>query len=132
MSRSVRYIPLFAAVAVLCAAGAHAALSSHAAVSQTLHAYVHDDESIGLTFDDGSPVGSQARTPPAIPPGTYTVKVIDDSGAHNFHLMGPGVDVSTSVGDSASPTWTVTFQSGASYEYLCDAHPDYMYGIFTT
>jgi len=55
MPRSVRFIPVAAAVAVLAAAGANAALTSqskvsaHHAVSSTLHAFVHDDESIGLT-----------------------------------------------------------------------------------
>src|SRR5581483_10362403 len=40
------------------------AARSDAAVSQTMHAFVHVDESIGLTFDDGSAVGSQGREPP--------------------------------------------------------------------
>jgi plastocyanin len=137
MARSVRYIPVFLAVAVLGAAGAHAALSSHAAttshtaVSSTLHAFVHDDSTIGLTYDDGSDVGSQARVPPTIPPGTYTIKVLDDAHDHNFHITGPGVEQSTDIGGSSSPTWTVTFQPGGAYEFLCDAHPDFMYGNFT-
>jgi plastocyanin len=136
MPRSVRFIPVVAAAAVLAAAGAHAALSgqqtvsAHHAVSSTLHAFVHDDESIGLTYDDGSPVGNQSRVPPTIPPGTYTVKVIDDTTQHNFHLTGPGVEQSTGIGDMASPTWTVTFQAGGQYEFLCDEHPDFMYGYF--
>lgn len=127
---------MLAAVAVLAAAGAHTAfsgqatVSTHHAVSSTLHAFVHDDESIGLTYDDGSPVGSQSRVPPTIPPGTYTVKVIDDTTQHNFHITGPGVDVSTGIGDMATPTWTVTFQAGGQYEFLCDEHPDFMYGYF--
>lgn len=136
MPRSVRLIPVAAAVAVLAAAGAHAALfsqttvSTHHAVSSTLHAFVHDDESIGLTYDDGTPVGNQSRVPPTIPPGTYTVKVIDDTTQHNFHLTGPGVEQSTGIGDMASPSWTVTFQAGGQYEFVCDEHPDFMYGYF--
>lgn len=136
MPRSVRFIPVVAAGAVLAAAGAHAALSGQQtvsadrAVSSTLHAFVHDDESIGLTYDDGSPVGNQSRVPPTIPPGTYTVKVIDDTTQHNFHLTGPGVEQSTGIGDMGTPSWTVTFQAGGQYEYLCDEHPDFMYGYF--
>ena len=76
----------------------HAAVSSHRAVSSTLHATVHEDNTITLTFDDGSAVGSQARTPPEIPAGTYTIRVVNDADEHNFHLSGPGVDQSTSVG----------------------------------
>ena len=137
MVRSVSYIPVFLAVAVLGAAGAHAALSSHSvarshrAVSSTLHAFVHDDSTIGLMFDDGSPVGSQAHVPPTIPAGTYTIQVTDDAHDHNFHLTGPGVEQSTDIGGLSSPTWTVTFQPGGSYEFVCDAHPDFMYGNFT-
>jgi hypothetical protein len=130
--RRLRAVPVVLAVAVLGAAGAHAAFSSHTAVSPTMHAFVHEDQSIGLTFDDGTPIGSQARTPPSIPPGTYTIRVVDDASTHNFHIHGPGVDVSTGVGDIASPTWTVTFQPGSSYQFLCDEHPDFMYGNFTT
>ena len=86
--RRIRYIPVVLGVVVCAAVGAHAALSSHTAVSQTMHAFDHDDESIGLRFDDGSDVGNQARNAPVIPPGTYTIVAVDDSGAHNFHLTG--------------------------------------------
>ena len=47
---------------------------AHAAVSQTMHAFVHPDDSIGLTFDDGSQVGNQAAVPPTDPPGTYSIR----------------------------------------------------------
>jgi len=125
-----RYIPVALGVIVCAAVGARAALSSHTAVSPTMHAFVHDDESIGLRFDDGSDVGNQARNPPVIPPGTYTISVVDDSGAHNFHLTGPNVDMGTTIGGIVSPTWTVTFQAGGHYRFQCDDHPDFMYGEF--
>jgi hypothetical protein len=130
--RGLRPIPILLGAAALAAAGAGTASSSRAAVSQTMHAYVHEDASIGLTFDDGSPVGNQAATPPTIPPGTYTIRAVDDAFSHNFHLSGPGVDVSTSVGETGSPTWTVTFQPGSQYRFVCDDHPDFMYGVFNT
>lgn len=131
MGRCARRIPVLLAVIVLAAAGAHAALSSHAAVSPTMHAFVHEDSSIGLTFDDGSNVGSQAAPPPNIPAGTYTIRAVDDAFTHNFHLGGPGVDVSTTIGGMATPTWTVTLQAGARYRFVCDDHPDFMWGEFT-
>jgi hypothetical protein len=127
-----RYIPVLLGVSLLAAAGAQAAFSSHTAVSQTMHAYVHEDTSIGLTFDDGSNVGNQATTPPTIPPGTYTIRAEDDAFTHNFHLAGPGVDVSTTIGGTGTPTWTVTFQPGSQYRFVCDDHPDFMYGVFFT
>jgi len=132
MTPSVRYVPAVLAVAALAAVGARAAFSSHAAVSSTMHAYVHEDASIGLTFDDGTAVGNQASTAPTIPAGTYTIRVVDDAFTHNFHLGGPGVDVGTTIGGTGTPTFTVTLQPGATYRYQCDDHPDFMYGAFTT
>jgi hypothetical protein len=127
-----RYVPVLLGLSLLAAAGAHAAFSSRAAVSSTMHAFVHEDASIGLTFDDGSVVGNQATTPPTIPPGTYTILAVDDAFTHNFHLGGPGVDVSTTIGGTGTPTWTVTFQPGSQYRFVCDDHPDFMYGVFNT
>jgi hypothetical protein len=106
--------------------------SSHAASSPTMHAFVHEDNAIGLTFDDGTAVGNQDRTPPTIPPGAYTIRVVDDATEHNFHLSGPGVDQATSTGESSSPTWTVTLQPGSTYRFQCDTHSDFMYGVFQT
>jgi plastocyanin len=130
--RGLRFVPVVLGVAVLAAAGAREALSAHAAVSPTMHAFVHEDATIGLTFDDGSAVGNQAGVPPTIPPGTYTIRAVDDALSHNFHLYGPGVDVMTTIGGTASPTWTVTFQPGGQYRFVCDDHADFMYGLFNT
>jgi hypothetical protein len=127
----VRAIPALLGAAVLMVS-ALGVSRSHAAVSQTMHATVHEDQSISLVFDDGTPVGNQARTPPTIPPGTYTIRVVDDTDEHNFHLSGPGVDQATSVGGSSSPTWTITLQPGAQYRFQCDTHFDFMFGVFNT
>jgi len=138
--RRARNVPVFLGIVVLGATIAlelgagrsHAAVSSQRAVSSTMSAYVHDDASIGLNFADGTGVGSQAKVPPTIPPGTYTINVVDDAYEHNFHLMGPGVDLSTPIDDVQTTTWTVTLQPGSSYRYQCDAHPDFMWGDFVT
>jgi plastocyanin len=123
-------VVLTATVALKLGAGrSHAAVT---AVSSTMHAYVHEDNSIGLTFDDGSVVGSQARTPPTIPPGTYVIRVVDDAVEHNFHLSGPGVDQATTVDGTETPTWTVTFQAGGAYRFQCDPHYDFLFGLFQT
>jgi hypothetical protein len=130
--RRARLVPVFLGIVVLAATVVHAAISSHSAVSPTMHAFVHEDASIGLTFDDGTMIGSQGKTPPTIPPGTYTIRVTDDAYTHNFHLFGPGVEMATPVDELASPTWTVTFQPGGTYKFQCDVHADYMYGVFLT
>jgi plastocyanin len=110
--------------------GSDAAVTSHAAVSSTMRAFVNEDASIGLTFDDGTDVGSQARTPPTIPAGTYTIRVTDNATIHNFHLSGPGVQQTTPIDEKMTATWTVTFQTGGTYRFQCDDHLDFMYGVF--
>ena len=70
--------------------------TSQAAVSSTMHAVVREDNTIGLTFDDGSPVGSQARETPTIPAGTYTVRVQDAAlGPAEFAVTGPRGSMAT-------------------------------------
>jgi plastocyanin len=140
MTLRARNIPVFLGIVLLAATvalrlgvgGSHAAVSSNTAVSSTLHAFVHESAEIGMTFDDGTDVGSQARTPPTIPPGTYTIRVVDDAVTHNFHLTGPGVDMTTPVDEMQTSTWTVTFQPGSTYRFQCDIHSDYMYAVFQT
>src|SRR5262245_2002999 len=81
-----RLVPLFLGAFVLVATialklyvdGSRAAVQANAAVSQTMHAVVHQNDDIFLTFDDGSAVGNQDRVPRTIPAGTYTVRVVDD------------------------------------------------------
>ena len=54
--------------------------------------------------------------------GTYTLHVEDKSGAHNFHLIGPGVDEAvTDVPFEGEKTVTVTLKQG-TYTYQCDPH----------
>jgi plastocyanin len=54
--------------------------------------------------------------------GTYTLKVEDKSDQHNFHLIGPGVDMKvTDVGFVGDKTVTVTLKKG-TYAYQCDPH----------
>jgi plastocyanin len=53
--------------------------------------------------------------------GTYKIKVQDKSSQHDFHLVGPGVNKSTSVGSTLETTWTVKLKPG-TYTYRCDPH----------
>jgi plastocyanin len=62
--------------------------------------------------------------------GTYTVKISDKSNIHNFHLTGPGLNKSTSVGGTGSQTWTLKLKKG-KYHYQCDPHASFMNGSFT-
>ena len=61
--------------------------------------------------------------------GKYTFVISDKSSIHNFHLRGPGVNKSTSVGATGSKKWTVTLKKG-TYRYVCDPHASQMKGSF--
>src|SRR3954452_21534686 len=62
--------------------------------------------------------------------GTYTLTVQDKADLHNFHLVGPGVDVATDIDFVGTQTFTVTLKDG-TYAYDCDAHATTMHGSFT-
>ena len=53
--------------------------------------------------------------------GRYVIIIRDRSPIHNFHLTGPGVNKSTSVGAKQTVKWTVTLQAG-TYTFRSDAH----------
>lgn len=85
---------------------------------------LNDSPSISLTNEAGATVRD-------IPAGTYEIEVRDHSDLHNFHLTGPGVDMSTEVGLVETKTWTVTFQDKQTYRFVCDPHATAMRGSFT-
>ena len=62
--------------------------------------------------------------------GTYVFKIADKSNIHDFHLTGPGVNKTTSVGSTGSSTWKLTLKKG-TYKYVCDPHSSFMKGSFT-
>jgi plastocyanin len=61
--------------------------------------------------------------------GTYRLKIEDKSSVHDFHLTGPGVNKSTTVGGMSETTWTVRLTPG-KYTYYCDPHANQMRGSF--
>jgi plastocyanin len=55
-------------------------------------------------------------------PGSYKITVADKSNAHNFHILGPGVNKKiTSVPFVGSQSYTVTLKKG-KYTIQCDPH----------
>lgn len=84
--------------------------------------------SVGPGFVIGLTQGGQPVT--TLAAGTYTLVVDDKSNAHNFHLTGPGVDVSTTVEETGTKTFRVKLRAG-SYHYQCDPHASTMQGDFT-
>jgi hypothetical protein len=63
--------------------------------------------------------------------GVYRMTVQDLADDHNFHLRGPGVNVTTSVGGTGAKTFRLTLQPGKTYRFVCDPHADEMRGSFT-
>lgn len=61
--------------------------------------------------------------------GTYVIKVEDRASVHDFHLRGPGVDKSTSIGGVGERLWTVKLSPGR-YTFVCDPHAGQMHGSF--
>lgn len=119
----LRLVRLVLLLAVVLAAGVVAAARVTAADGLTLTATVGPDFSISLTMPDGSPVQH-------LDAGSYTIVVHDRSPEHNFHLMGPGVDTSTTVPESGDTTWSLTLRDG-TYTFQCDPHATAMRGSFT-
>lgn len=95
-----------------------------AATDNNLVATVGPGFSIRLADSTGHTVTNLA-------PGAYTITIhnLSPTQEHNFHLIGPGVDMASEF-DNNTVTWNVTFVDG-KYSYRCDAHPTLMKGSFT-
>ena len=73
---------------------------------------------------------AQGNAVTRVEPGEFEVEVDDRSEEHNFHLSGPGVDVSTDVDAVGKQTFKVTLANGR-YTFVCDPHSSRMLGAFT-
>jgi len=91
------------------------------AETETLKGTVGPGFTISLKYE-----GKTAKTLKA---GTYKVVVSDKSSIHDFHLTGPGVNKSTSVGGTGTKTWTLKLKKG-TYKFVCDPHASVMKGSF--
>jgi hypothetical protein len=117
-----------AGVAVLGATAVVAtAAASSPAVTTKLFAYVNepDEPYNGIWLKDAN--GALVTH---LDPGTYEIEVDDRSAMSSFHLVGPGVDMKTTIEGVGQTTWTVTFTDG-TYGYHCDFLPSVMHGLFT-
>ena len=83
------------------------------------------------TVGPGFTIGLAKDSAPmkALAAGRYTLHVDDQSSIHNFHLVGPGVDVSTAVDFVGQRSFTITLLPG-TYRFVCDPHRTLMHGRF--
>jgi plastocyanin len=72
---------------------------------------------------------AKGNTVTRIRTGTHTIKVNDRSSAHNFHLLGQGINKKTRLGFVGRKTWRLSFPEGR-YVYRCDPHRRHMRGSF--
>ena len=93
------------------------------AAGPELHGSVGPGFSISLTDASGNAVNH-------LDPGSFSLTVDDKSNEHNFHLQGPGVDVSTTVDEVGQKTFNLNLVDG-KYTFICDAHPTLMSDSFT-
>ena len=63
--------------------------------------------------------------------GDYRLRITDRSGddRHNFHLVGPGVDMRTGLNFVGGRVWRVKLRRG-TYRFVCDPHAFVMHGSF--
>ena len=98
-------------------------LASSAGAAETkLVGTVGPGFTIELRDEQGQPVKQ-------LQPGAVELVVSDRSEEHNFHLQGPGVDVTTGVDTTGDTRFAVTLGEGR-YTFLCDVHPARMLATF--
>ena len=102
---------------ILAALAAVAALVAAASASAATPKLV-GETGPGFSIEVKTSAGKDVKSLKA---GTYVIKVEDKSSIHNFHLIGPGVNKTTSVGGTGEKTWTVKLKPG-KYTYQCDVH----------
>jgi hypothetical protein len=88
-----------------------------------LIAIVGPGHSISLRTDEGQPITH-------LNAGSYWLVVRDRSRRCNFHLRGPGVNRSTSVGSRGERTWILTLRPGR-YRFGCDTQAARLRGSFS-
>ena len=119
MFNRLTFLLSLAAVALVAVAGVNAATSKE---SFDLKGEVYPNYKIEFV----NRADAKVKTVKA---GTKRIKIEDKSSIHNFHLNGPGVNKSTSVGFVGERIWTVKLKPG-KYSYWCDPHSSMMRGSF--
>ena len=107
----------------LLAAGALAISAVPASAATTL------DGLVGPGFNISLAQGGKKVT--SLKAGTYTIKVVDKTNAHDFVLNGPGISNKSITGlkEVATKSMTVTLKKG-TYVFFCTPHQSMMQGSF--
>jgi hypothetical protein len=96
----------------------------------------HENHTITVAFDDGTPVGTLGGTGTVIAPGSYTLHFDDAVGVEgpDFDLRGPGVSLQEDLffGEAPSATHRVTFQPGSTYTWRNTEQPNTVFTFRTS
>jgi hypothetical protein len=137
MSRPVRLLATFAAVAALAATLTASAPAAAAARSITLE---YTDTGVLLVVtDSGTTIRTSSAPGVVISPGSYQVIFNNDMPdsrdiQHAFRLQGPGVNLQTdmSAGDDKTQLYDVVLAPTAVYTFADDRQPSLPHVVFST
>lgn len=105
--------------AVIAVASCAALLGAGAAIAAATATPLGGTTGPGYSIVLKTKAGAKVKS---LKPGSYTITVNDKSSAHEFHLIGPGVNKRiTTLGFQGKRTKTVTLKAG-TYIYQCDPH----------
>ena len=79
------------------------------------------------TFIFKDKAGKQVRS---LKPGKYTISVQDFSRIQNFHLVGPSLNLKTSLRGKGSSGWAIVLKAG-TFRYYSDGSPSKLRGSFS-
>ena len=79
-------------------------------------------------------VGADGKRVRVLQPNTYRIVVHDRTTVQNFHLVGPGVNISSDLlpCENPAPVNTVMLLPSSTYTYEDSRHPDLTHVVFTT
>ena len=80
----------------------------------------------GSTFIFKDKAGKQVSS---LKPGKYTITVQDFSKIQNFHLVGPSLNLKTSLRGKGSTGWAIILKAG-TFRYYSDGSPSKLKGSF--
>jgi hypothetical protein len=137
MSRPVRLLATFAAVAALLATLAASAPAAAVARAITLE-YTDTGVLLALT-DSGTTIRTSSAPGAVISPGSYQVIFNNDMPdsrdiQHAFRLQGPGVNLQTdmSAGDDKTQLYDVVLAPSGVYTFADDRQPSVPHVVFST
>ena len=123
------------------AAGAGSSRAADAA--PTFNVLYRDNGTISVTLSDGTAVGAPRAPGTVIAPGTYAVVFNHDAKIlHQFHIFGPGAEMTVSPADGSDGmcggsaylygTYRVTLQPNSTYVFQDDYQPAAIHEFFST